>query len=518
MMDRRQLLRTGAATAVLGTTTRAAAQDTPAPAPAPGAAPADARAEKPRFEASQVTELARQLAKRPFAQPANDLPDAFSSLSYEQYVGIRARPNGLLWSNANRGFVIEPLHRGSLFRDQVVLYIVEEGIVRRLGYDAAAFDFGRLSVQPPTQDIGFSGFRVFSGSERPYEVAIFQGATFFRAIARGQTMGVVARTLTLRPGETRGEEIPAFRAFWIEQPAPAADTLTIHALMDSESASGAVRFTVRPGDVTIIDVEVTLFARVNLDHVGWGGMAATYVFGASSRRNTDDVRAAVYDTNGLQMYNGKQEWLWRPISNPQALQISAFVDTNPRGFGLLQRDRDAAIFQDDDQNYERRPSLWVEPLGDWGDGSVQLIEIPTDSEVNDNVIAYWRPRQALPAGSETSYVYRQFWCWKVPDQPPLAMVVQTRSGRGGGGRRRKFLVEFVGDVLGDARTLVEIKPALSAATGTLSNVRVWPYPERKALRVGFELDPGNEQNSELRLVLEAGGKPLSETWLYRWTP
>jgi glucans biosynthesis protein len=275
--------------------------------------------------------------------------------------------------------------------------------------------------------------------------------------------------------------------------------------------------TFRPGQITIVDVETTLFPRVPLEHVGFGGMASTYLFGPNDRRNVDDVRPAVHESSGLQMLNGRGEWLWRPLHNPETLQISAFLDQAPRGFGLIQRERAFEAFQDDEQHYELRPSLWIEPLGDWGQGSVQLLEIPSDAEINDNALAYWRPKAQLPAGSETSLAYRQYWCWSPPDRPPLAMAVMTRTGRGSAGRRRRFSVDFAGDLLGD-NVPGDLKPALTVAPGAIQNVRLWPYPERKIARVTFGLDPGNENACEMRLILEAAGKPISETWLYRWTP
>jgi glucans biosynthesis protein len=295
------------------------------------------------------------------------------------------------------------------------------------------------------------------------------------------------------------------------------NAITLHGVLDSESTSGAVRMTLRPGDVTINDVELTLFPRTNLDHLGLAGMTATYLYGPNDRGQFDDVRPGVYEVSGLQMLNGSGEWIYRPVSNPDTLQISAFLDRDPRGFGLTQRDRDYAQFQDDEQRLENRPTLWVEPLGDWGQGQVQLIEIPSGSEVNKNVLAYWRPRAPLPAGSEAAFAYRQFWCWSPPERPPLAVAAQTRVGRGATGRRRRFLVDFTGDML-PAIPAQDIRPALTVGPGAVQGLRLWSYPGRKTVRVAFELDPGSENASEMRLVLEAGGKPISETWLYRWTP
>jgi glucans biosynthesis protein len=472
-----------------------------------------------RFDPALVTEVARQLSKRPYAPPPNDLPSELANLNFEQYVSIKAIQPSLIWAGEGRGIAVEPLHRGFVFSTQVGLYLVEDAAVRRIGYDRNRFDFGRIPVPQNLGDIGYSGFKLYStfGNGQPLDFAIVQGATFFRCLARGQNYGVVARGLTLRPAEARGEEFPNFRAFWIERPAPGTNVIVVHAVLDSESTSGAVRMTFRPGDMTIVDVETTLFPRVNLEHVGLGGMASTYFFGPNDRRNVDDARPAVYESKGLQMLNGQGEWLWRPVQNPETLQISAFVDQAPRGFGLLQRDRSYEEFQDDDQRFERRPSLWIEPLGDWGPGNVQLLEIPSDSEVNDNILAYWRPRTPMAAGSEVAVAYRQYWCWAPPERPPLATVVTTRAGRGSTGRRRRFSVDFAGDTLGEPLP-ADLKPILTASPGSIQNPKVWTYPERKVIRVSFELDPGNENACEMRLVLEAGGKPITETWLYRWTP
>ncbi|NIX77567.1 glucan biosynthesis protein [Microvirga sp. c23x22] len=470
------------------------------------------------FDPANVTDIARQLARKPFVPPPNDLPDFFANLTYDQYVAIKSlRP--VIWGTEGRGVAMEPLHRGFVFNNAVDLYLVEDGVVRRIGYDPAAFDYGRPNPPNNIGDIGFSGFKLISteSDKPPFDFAIVQGATFFRAIARGQTFGATARALTLKPAEAKGEEFPVFRAFWLERPAVGSNGITVHGVLDSESTTGSVRMTFRPGDMTIIDVETTLFPRANLEHVGLGGIGSTYFYGPNDRRNADDIRPAVYESSGLQMLNGKGEWLWRPLHNPETLQISAFVDTAPRGFGLLQRERSYEAFQDDDRRLERRPSLWIEPLGDWAQGSVQLLEIPTDAEINQNILTYWRPKAPMAAGSEVSFAYRQYWCWAPPERPPLATVTATRVGRGSGGRRRRFAVDFSGDMFGDALP-TDMKPVLTVGPGNIQNVKLWPYPDRKTVRVAFELDPGNENACEMRLILEAGGKPISETWLYRWTP
>jgi periplasmic glucans biosynthesis protein len=496
-----------------------------------------------RFDAGKVVEIARALAKKPFAAPSADLPEALRNLSYEQYVGIRPKPEELIWRDEGRGFVVEPLHRGYLFAAPVALSIVEDGTVRAIPYDRNRFEFRRTSAPEEGRDLGFSGFRLYAsfGGAPPADCAIFQGASFFRALAAGQSYGVTARALTLRPAEARGEEFPLFRAFWLERPNAGSGQIVIHALLDSESASAALHMTLRPGDATLVDIEATLCPRTPLDHVGIGGMTGAYLFGATDHRNADDARPAAHEVGGLQIRNGWGEAIWRPVQNPETLQISAFLDQDPKGFGLVQRDRDYAAFQDDVQHWERRPSLWIEPYSTWspgreqkpwGAGAVQLIEIPSESEVNENILAYWRPKE--PVAGETAFSYRQFWCWTVPGEPPLARCTGTRIGKGSGGKRRLFLVDFTGEApFAPGIAPDSLRLALTASPGTIVQPKpdappvkrdpqfrplVYAYPERKTVRAVFELDPGGETACELRLVVKAGDQHVSETWLYRWTP
>lgn len=518
MFKRRDLLK-------LAATSAAALTANVHPVLVPGAraqTPAASEGGPAPFDPGAIVDLARNLAKRPWRAPPAPLPDPFGNLNYDLYTGIKSRPENLIWANENVGFALEPLHRGFIYSAPMAISIIENGVERKLSYAPDLFEFGKLSVPGTVGDIGFSGVRVLLPRDGGLnELAIFQGASFFRARAQGQNFGAVARGLSIRTADPRGEETPFFRAMWIEKPTLAGNALIIHALLESESVAGAYRFTLRPGDATIIDTECTIFARANIDHYGIATMAGTYVFSPLDRRR-DDIRPAAHEVHGLQMFNGKDEWLWRPVSNRETLQVSAFVDTNPHGFGFLQRERNPNLYLDDAQRWDMRPSLWIEPIGDWGAGEVTLVEIPSESEVNDNIVAYWRPKQPLLAGGEATFAYRQFWCWQPPNRPALAQATMSRSGRMGGGpqniRRRRFLVEFNGDILGDPQRSPEIQTNINATTGAISSVRTFLDRERKSLRVIFDMDAGSDVLSELRLLLESNGKPISETWLYRWTP
>ena len=492
-----------------------AALDNPSVAQQPAAPPPPPAP----FSAKFVTDQARALAKQPYKAPSTDLAAPFTNLTYDQYIGLRLHPDAIIWAKEKLGFAIEPLPRGFIFTTPVALNVIEDGVVKPVDLTAASMDFGKLTPPAPNTPISLSGFRVLQTHENdaPIEVAIFQGATFMRAVAKGQRLGVVSRALSIRTADPKGEDFPLIRTIWIERPSLATPALIVHALIDSETMVGAYRFTLRPGDVTIVDTECTLIARGVVDNYGLGGMTAMFEFSPVDRRNVDDVRAAVCDVSGLQMLNGKGEWIWRPVSNHETLQVSTFIDTNPGGFGLLQRERAFMQFQDDDQHWELRPSLWIEPIGEWGDGGVQLVEIPTDSEINDNIICYWRPKAPTQAGSEIIFAYRQFWCWTPPTHPQLAIVTGTRGGRGSTGKRRRFIVEFTGDIFANDQTWAGTKQMLSTSAGTITSTQTFYSRERKTCRVLFELDPGSEALAEMRLVLETNGKPVSETWLYRWT-
>ncbi|MBM3653391.1 MAG: glucan biosynthesis protein D [Alphaproteobacteria bacterium] len=513
MFERRDVLKAGLgaiAAGIVPPPSRAAAAGQTANPTVPESAP---------FSRDMVVELARALAAKPYTPPRTDLPEPFANLSYEQFVGIKTKPDSAIWRKENAGFSIEPLHRGHIFAAAVDIYLVEDAAAVRLPYERRCFDYGALNVPDALPDLRFSGFRVLHAQhgEAEAELAIFQGASFYRAVARGQNLGVTARGLSIRTADPRGEEFPAFRSFWIEKPALGDNALVIHALLDSPSVAGVYRFTLRPGEATLIDTELTLYPRTGIDHFGLAGFAAASLFTPLDRARPDDWRPMVADINGIQMLTGQREWLWRPVSNRENLQFSSFVDGNPQGFGSLIRQRDIDDYQDDQQHWERRPSLWVEPLGEWGEGALQLVEIPSESEINANIVAYWRPKAALVAGKEASFAYRQFWCWEPPARPPLAIAASARSGRAPAVKLRRFVVVFSGDLLADPQRTAQLKAALTTSPGLATNIQTYLNASAKSCRVVFDVDPSGANYCELRGVLQSDERPISETWLYRWT-
>jgi periplasmic glucans biosynthesis protein len=483
---------------------------------APGLpAPGDA------FDADTLIALARARSAVPYAAPrTDDVPAVLKALSRDAHEAIRPADGRAIWADRDLGFALEPLLRGSIFETPVALFLVEDGRVRPVDYDKASFLAASIELPDLAAETAFSGFRLrarFGDGPDLTDFALFQGASFFRLVALGQAFGINARALALRPADARGEEFPLFRALFVETPRR-GQPVVVHALVDSESATAAIRLTLTPGsEASTAGIDGTVFARADLDHIGLGGMQGSFLFGPLDRKRVDDLRAAAFSVEGLAIRNGYGEPIWRPVHNPETLQVSAFLDRAPKGFGLMQRARAYADFEDDRRHWEQRPSLWLEPQDDWNEGAVTLLEIPSDSELNENVFAYWRPKAKLAKGGEMRFLCNQHWSKGWPDPLPaaLARVVDSRSGHGSGGNRRLFAVDFQGPGLFESG---DITVELSASAGTITKTERFGYPERGTQRILFELDPGGERASELRLILRRGQVRLSETWLFRWTP
>jgi glucans biosynthesis protein len=487
-----------------------------AAAAAPPAAVAAPAYNSTRFNRDTLLAEAQRLSREPFEKATPQGLGTLGELSYDQYRDIRFQRGASIWEHEGRGFTVDLFHPGFIYRTPIQIDLVVDARARPVRFTPEVFDYGP-SVQRPDQDgaLGYSGFRVryaINSPGVPDEFLLFQGASYFRAVGRGQIYGLSARGLAVKTGDEEGEEFPAFRRFWIERPQVGATSLVIHALLDSPSVTGAYTFTVTPGEDTRMDVQCALFPRVKLESFGIAPLTSMFLFDASDRARFDDFRDAVHDSDGLQMLSGAGERIWRPLANPRKLQLSLFMDSDPQGFGLGQRKRSYADYDDAEARYDLRPSLWVEPQEKWGRGWVELVEIPSEKETHDNIVAFWRPAQALEAGGRYDYRYRLHWLATTPDKT-LARVVSTRIGHGVDGDRRLIVVDFDRPGAG----VHELRPLVAASAGEVSRVNTQPIAATKQYRVTFELDTKGEDLIELRLMLLSGDKPWSETWLYRWT-
>lgn len=471
------------------------------------------------FDAGSVRALAEELSNRAFERPRAQVPEPFNKLTYDQYRDIRFRPERSIWRGQGLGTEVQLFALGYLYDVPVQISIVTKGKAHPLKADAQLFSIGPLIGKGNEQaPYGFSGFRLhgpINRAEMLDEFCVFQGASYFRAVGRGQLYGLSARGLAIDTARPTGEEFPFFRSFWIERPASPGASVVIHALLDSPSTTGAYKFVVSPGPDTIIDVACTLFPRRDLAHVGVAPLTSMYRHGTAQNRMPVDYRPAVHDSEGVAILNGNNEHLWRPITNPRTLQTSAFIDKNPRGFGLLQRDRAFAGFEDLEAHYERRPTVWIEPIGEWGEGFVELVEIPAESEIHDNIVVYWKPAKPLTRGVPASFAYRMHWTSLMPVAWSGVSVAKTRLGRAEAPETQLFIIDFNGSGM---RALRELPRAqVSSGGGSIANVVVQENPEIGGLRVSFELNTAGTDTIELRLGLKINDQLVSEVWLYRWT-
>lgn len=492
--------------------------DAPAPGPAI-AAPVTPAIAADGFDADDVIALARRLAGEPHRSPGTITP-GLEQLGYDQYRDIQFPPERAFWSDEAIPFRLDVLPAGSLYTTPVVVSVVDNGEVHEIRPEPGMFELApRFPDALRDQPLSISGFRIrarLNSSSYWDEFLVFQGATYFRAVGRGQNYGLSARALALRTGEPEGEEFPQFTRFWIEKPRRNARSITIHGLLESPSVTGAYRFEVTTGRETQMQVHYTLFPRTDLRSVGIAPLTSMFLFDASNRARFDDFRPRAHDSDGLMFIAPDGEEVWRHMANPATLQLSSFTSERPKAFGLMQRARLFSDFQDLEARYERRPSAWVEfPEDDAATarGALRLVEIPTRSEANDNIVAFWQPAQVLPAGKPWSGSYRLTWTAESLVERELGRFVATRIGTNMRGDRRLVVLDLAG--AGDSPDDLTLEVTSSA--GTVFHPLVQPNPAIGGLRANFEFDPGTAQMIEFRAVVRDGEKPVSETWLYRWT-
>ncbi|TMM51651.1 glucan biosynthesis protein [Sulfitobacter sabulilitoris] len=471
------------------------------------------------FDAGHVVDLARDRAAAPYA-PRPTIPQPWRALSYDQYRQIWFDGRNALWNGTDTPQRVDVFPPGLYFPRAVAINAVEDGMARPLRFDLGVFDTTDGFPDLPVDDtLGYSGLRLRAELEAQgifQEYAVFQGASYFRGIGTGQTYGLSARGLALKTGDPMGEEFPDFTAFWLERPAPGAASVVVHALLDSPSCTGAYRFEITPGDALHMAVSARLFARDDLVNVGLAPLTSMFLFDATMRHRFSDFRPAVHDSDGLAIHNGAGEALWRPLANPTSLQISAFADENPRGFGLMQRPRAFRDFADLEALYHQRPSAWITPGEGWGRGAVTLVEIPADLEIYDNIVAYWRPAAPILAGTDHSLSYTLDWGRDpAPRRERALRVIDTASG----GRPEGGLVFAIDFEAGAPvpQDLDRITIDLQSSEGSLTPGIVQRNPETDGPRLAFTFQPGDAPLSELRAQLRLDGAALSEVWLYRWT-
>lgn len=483
-----------------------------------------------------ISEKAKALSKSAYKENKSELPQTLDNLSYQQYRSIRFNPNAALWKNESE-FEIQLFHPGFLYKKLISLNLIDKPQTHaRLKFNSNDFIYEREATHIPNElnvdsvtdkMLGYAGFRVhYPLNSHAYkdELIVFQGASYFRTVGPQQTYGISGRGLAIDTGEPEGEEFPYFVEFWLKQPTENEYSLVVFALLDSPSVSGAFQFLIKPGIHSEIDVNSKLYPRKNIKKLGVAPLTSMFLYGENKTKFVDDFRPEIHDSDGLQILLASGEWLWRPLRNPQELSITSSTIENLKGFGLAQRDRAFDNYSDLEAKYETRPSLWIKPMSEWGEGRVELVEIPTNSETNDNIVAYWVPSKPVLAGDELSFDYRISTYNANAPGFDAAFVKSTRTSWAAiAGEsnpppksHRQFVVDFAGIEIDRLSANANIKANLTLSSGEYENLRVVKLPEGKGWRVYFTLIPSDNTVIDMRLNLSLHDQRISETWNYVW--
>lgn len=489
------------------------------PSPSPAASPARS------FGFEQVAAKAKQLSAEPFKAPPI-VPEWLAKINYDQWRDIRFRTDQTFWREPPGPFQMQLFHPGLFYDRTVAINVIDGKKTKPLVFSPSQFDYGRndFASRVP-QSLGYAGLRLHAPFKTPKyydEVIVFLGATYFRAVGRDQVFGLSARGIAIDTGLSSGEEFPYFREFWVETPNPKSKAAVIYAVLDSPSLTGAYRFTVTPGEQTTVETQVRLYLRTQPQKIGIAPLTSMFFHGENTTRFFDDFRPEVHDSDGLLIASGNGEWLWRPLDNPGKLEISSFRTPALRGFGLIQRDRDFDSYEDLETRPDLRPSAWIVPYGDWGTGHVELIEIPTKSDANDNIVAYWVPDQQPKVGEPYDFGYTLSWYGTDPKLPPHGRVTATRRDNGEREDIRRFVIDFGGKALdavpGDQILRGDVTIASGEDAAEILDQHVVKNPVTGGWRLTFRLRPKTSDAIDLRAYLDQGSETLTETWSYLLHP
>ncbi|WP_312240210.1 glucan biosynthesis protein [Pantoea sp.] len=493
-----------------------------------------------RFDFDVLKKKAAALAKQPWGGAPGPLPDTLANMTPQAYNAIQYDANHSLWSTIpNRELDVQFFHVGMGFKRRIRMFSVDADSreAREIHFRPELFNYSDTQVDTKQlegkTDLGFAGFRAFKKPELARrDIVSFLGASYFRAVDDTYQYGLSARGVAVNTFSNGHEEFPDFIAFWFETPKADETTFTAYALLDGPSVTGAYKFIIHcePKRV-VMEVENHLCARQEIRQLGIAPMTSMFSCGTNERRMCNTYHPQIHDSDRLAMWTGSGEWIARPLNNPQRLQFNAYQDENPRGFGLLQLNHDFEDYQDVIGWYDKRPSLWVEPVGKWGKGAVNLMEIPTTGETLDNVVCFWQPAEPIKAGSELEFSYKLYWSGLPPVRSELARVDATRTGNGGfpegwaPGEHfpdvwcRRFAVDFIGGDL-QAAAPKGIEPVITVSSGSIKQVEILYVEPIKGYRILFDWYPNSDATApvEMRLFLRTKEQTLSETWLYQYFP
>ncbi|MEF2074249.1 glucan biosynthesis protein [Consotaella aegiceratis] len=497
--------------------------------PAFAQAAADGELDLQNFDYEALSAVMRRRAGEPYVEPQSELPQELLDLTYDQHRHVLFRRDHTLWLNDPVNFHVQPFYPGFIYRDTTRIFVGDGTHFKEQVYTPSDFEY--LAPLDPSvfQNLslpGVAGFRLNCPLNRPDifdELVTFLGASYFRALGADTRYGLSARGLAINTATDEAEEFPRFTTYYIVQPQPGDNQIRLFAEMDSASLTGAFAFTLQPGEQTVIDVTARLYFRNEVQRLGVAPLTSMFLFGEHSRSERDDFRPEVHDSDGLMVVRASGERLWRPVRNPEKLALSYFREVSPKAFGLLQRDRDFSHYEDVEARYEMRPSLIIEPMSDWGSGAIELVEIPSDSEANDNIVAFWVPEEKPQAGSAFEFRYRMRWGLEVETVDQMARVRGSFAGAGGNPavdsppNFRRFAIDFVGGTIANLPKDAKLEPIIEVSDlGRLNHAGIDRLPDG-GWRLAIEIERLESGPIEIRAKLSMLQRIVSETFLYQWT-
>ena len=451
--------------------------------------------------------------------PPPEVESSWTKLSYVDYSQIQFRPEQALWGRQHRPFQIEFMHPGYVHRRRIEVSELNSGRENQVPYSTTLFDYGAVAGRAVTAiPAGFAGFKIVSNDDGFLEVGSFIGASYFRFLGTNQGYGLSARGLAI--DVLKKEEFPLFRRFWVERPATNAIELRLFALLDSPSVVGGFEFLIDPGATAITRVQAFFQPRQKIDEPGIAPLTSMFLHDDNGRELNQDFRPEVHDSDGLLLHTGKGRWIWRPLEKGRMLRVNAYGDENPRGFGLMQRDRDFRQYEDPVARFERRPSAWVVPVGFWGKGAVVLVQLPSNREFSDNIVAYWRPERTTHSLEPWEYAYAIHWTTNQVVPRTLAHVVSSRVGVVAveppqPNPNLRFVVDFGGGGLNESSAPLAVTEVSAGSTKIADSL--YFIRETGLWRLVIEVtEPLQAVDLEAVLTLES--ETVSERWTYTWQP
>ncbi|KMK66828.1 glucan biosynthesis protein [Puniceibacterium sp. IMCC21224] len=525
---------TGSVAAIAFARSALAQQDTGPEQEAPETATAEGQpvaepVEQQPFSFDWLDARMAEAAQADYVAPI-EAPEVIADLDYDDYRLIQFNPERARWREEGALFRVHAFHPGWLYKTTVAIHEVVNGVQVPMTFSTEDFlYYNDLADRvPKNQDLpGVAGFRLntpLNRADKFDELVSFVGASYFRALARDSSYGLSARGLAINTGLSGTEEFPRFSEFWLERPAEGQENVVLYAALDSPSCTGAYRFVIRPGAETVIDVTARLHFRRDVEQLGVAALTSMFLFDEKNSDTFDDYRPQVHDSNALMVVRQDGDVLWRPLNNPVRLASSYLGEPNLKSFGLIQRDRAFDDYQDAGAHYQDRPSVLVEPQGDWGGGAIRLVEIPSDLEGNDNIVSFWVPSSKPRAGEMREYAYRLRWGALGTDRDgDRAWIVNTLAGQGGtsgvsetNSSLRKFVIDFDGGLMAGLPVDAEMEPVVTVSRGKIQHIALSKIDGTTKWRLVIDVDGGNEQLVELVAHVAGFGRKLTETWVYQW--